>query len=242
MDIFRQLLKISTIASLIFLAVISIISAFFGAERAQCFFNSIAMCIFWVFLMLLLLAVLIVFKPARRTTLLAVNLGVIFVLLGGMIGSARGHKIAAQLFDIDKIPSGFMIIHQGQTENTVVSADFETVTGRLDFEVTAGEIWIEQYDNGQIKDFKSTLAITHQGRPILKKTIEVNQPLHYGGYHFYQSGFDTDNQQFTILYLVSDSGLGIVYCGYWLIIAGVFGRCWIEPIINYLKQRNRDGN
>ena len=150
--------------------------------------------------------------------------------------------MAAEFFGNEKIPSGFMLIRQGQTENAVISADSENIAGMLGFELTAADIRIERYTNGGIKDFKSTVTVTKQGRPILKKTIEVNKPLHYGGYHFYQSGFDMENQRYTILSVVSDSGLNIVYCGYWLIIAGVFTKFWIEPIINYLRQRGCDGN
>ena len=88
----------------------------------------------------------------------------------------------------------------------------------------------------------SNSEIVKDGKDVLKKTIEVNKPLHYGGYHFYQSIFDMENQQYTILSVVSDSGLNIVYCGYLLIIVGVFTKFWIGPIINYFKQRNCDGN
>jgi len=83
-----------------------------------------------------------------------------------------------------------MLINRGQAETAVSSTDLEKIIGRLNFEVTAEDIWIEQYYDGQIKDYKSTLAITAHGQSVLKKTIEVNRPLHYGGYHFYQSGFD----------------------------------------------------
>ncbi|MFC1675477.1 cytochrome c biogenesis protein ResB [Planctomycetota bacterium] len=242
MNILRKTLKLSTIMTPILLTVLSIISAFYGTDWSRSFFNSFAMCIFWVVFVLLLAANLIVFKPLRRGWVLSAHLGIICVLLGGMIGSAAGHKIAARLFGIEKIPSGFILINRGQTETEVSSTNLEKTISRLNFEVTAEDIWIEQYYDGQIKDFKSTLAITKQGRPVFKKTIEVNRPLHYGGYHFYQSGFDMENHQYTILHLVSDSGLSLVYFGYWLIIAGVFGEYWIRPMTKYFKKRRRDGS
>jgi len=241
MNVFKKILKLSTIAAAILLAALSIISAFYGADWSRSFFNSFVMCIFWAVFVLLLAATLIVFKPLRRGWILSAHLGIICVLLGGMIASSAGHKIAARLFGIEKIPSGFLVINRGQTETAVSSTDLEKIIGRLNFEVTAADIWIEQYYDGQIKDFKSTLAITKQGREIIKKTIEVNRPLHYGGYHFYQSGFDMENHQYTILHLVSDSGLSLVYFGYGLIIVGIFGRYWIGPITKYFKKRGRDG-
>ena len=233
MNILRKTLKLSTIVTPILLAIFSIVSAFYGTDWSRSFFNSFAMRIFWVVLVILLVVALIVFKPLRRGWVLSAHLGVICILLGGMIGSAKGHKIAAQLFGIEKIPTGFMLINRGQTETTVNSIDPEKVIGQLDFKVTAEDIWIEQYYNGQIKDFKSTLTIKEQGREITKKTIEVNRPLHYGGYHFYQNGFDMENHQYTILHVVSDSGLQLIYFGYFLIIVGIFGRYWIEPIAKH---------
>lgn len=242
MNVFKKTLKLTTIAAPILLAAISIISAFYGADWSRCFFNSSVMCIFWVSLVLLLTAAMIVFKPPRRGWILSAHLGIICVLLGSMIASAKGHKITALLFGIEKIPSGFMVINRGQTEAEVSSTHLEKTIGRLSFEVTAEDIWIEKYYNGQIKDYKSTLAITEQGREVLRKTIEVNRPLHYGGYHFYQNGFDMENHRYTILHIASDSGLPLVYCGYCLIIVGIFGRYWISPITKYFKRRGTDAS
>ena len=183
-----------------------------------------------------------IFKQISKFIAFTAYPGIVCVLLGGMLGSVKGHKVSAQFFESKKIPSGFILLQRGQTENAVISSDSEKIAGLLNFELTATDIWIQRYGNGEIKDFKSALTVTKQGKPILKKTIEVNKPLHYGGYHFYQSGFDMENQRYTILSVVSDSGLKIVYCGYWLIIAGVFTKFWIEPIINYFKQRGYDGD
>jgi len=45
------------------------------------------------------------------------------------------------------------------------------------------------------KDYKSALSvIDKQGRKVMEKTIEVNDPLRYQGITFYQSSFDKENR------------------------------------------------
>ena len=39
---------------------------------------------------------------------------------------------------------------------------------------------------GEVKDWKSTLSVVEEGQPVLTRTVEVNHPLSYGGYRFYQ--------------------------------------------------------
>lgn len=40
------------------------------------------------------------------------------------------------------------------------------------------------------KDWKSRLRVVQGGKTVLEKTIEVNDPLRYGGYTFYQADFE----------------------------------------------------
>ncbi len=72
-----------------------------------------------------------------------------------------------------------------------------------------------------IKDYKSALVVTVDGKDVASKTIEVNKPLHYGGYHFYQYDYDHDSGSYTVLSVVSDSGLNLIYAGFATLFAGV---------------------
>lgn len=54
-------------------------------------------------------------------------------------------------------------------------------------------------------------------------TIRMNQPLKYGGYTFFQSGFDRNPMRTTSILTVSrDPGKWTVYCGFCLVCIGVF--------------------
>ncbi len=89
-----------------------------------------------------------------------------------------------------------------------------------------------------IKDYISELEIVENGKVVAAKAIEVNHPLHYGGYHFYQHALDEDERgQYTVLMVVSDSGLNFVYAGYMMLVAGVFWHFWGRRILTARQSR-----
>lgn len=77
-----------------------------------------------------------------------------------------------------------------------------------------------------VKDFVSRVDVVNNGTVVRSADIEVNHPLHFGGYHFYQYSFDDKQHRYTILQAVSDSGLNAVYAGYGLLCAGVLWHFW----------------
>jgi len=81
-----------------------------------------------------------------------------------------------------------------------------------------------------ISDFISELEIVKNGEVVAAKDIEVNHPLHYGGYHFYQHEYDSRNGAYTVLQVVSDSGLRLVYAGYIMLCAGVLWYSWLRGL------------
>jgi hypothetical protein len=82
-----------------------------------------------------------------------------------------------------------------------------------------------------IRDYVSELEVIKEGDIVAEKDIEVNHPLHFGGYHFYQHSYDAEASQYTILMVVSDTGLNLVYAGYLMLCGGVFWHFWAMPII-----------
>lgn len=94
---------------------------------------------------------------------------------------------------------------------------------------------------GMPKDYFSDLAVIQDGKVVVAKTIEVNDPLHWGGYHFYQADYDKEQEAYTILAVRSDSGLWAVYAGFVLLVAGAFVRFWAERAWAGLGRRGRHG-
>ena len=81
----------------------------------------------------------------------------------------------------------------------------------------------------KIKDWKSTLVILEDGKEVRRKTIEVNFPLTYRKYTFYQSGYDKRRPDWTSLQVVNDPGVPVVYAGFALMIAGLFVVFYVSP-------------
>ena len=79
-----------------------------------------------------------------------------------------------------------------------------------------------------ISDFISEIEVVENGKVVAAKDVEVNYPLHFGGHHFYQSSYDDKAGQFTVLSVYSDTGLYIVYAGYWLLCLGAVWHFWLR--------------
>ena len=98
-----------------------------------------------------------------------VHLGLLVILVGGIISGFSGFRTNISLSEGEIVP--------------VPGADF-----KLQLE----EFRTEFHPNGSVKDWKSTLTVIENESPRLTKTIEVNHPLTYKGYVFYQSSYGWD--------------------------------------------------
>ena len=81
-----------------------------------------------------------------------------------------------------------------------------------------------------MRQYVSDVEILKDGRVVLARNIEVNHPLRYGGYHFYQHSYGDQSGQYTVLMVVSDLGLVWVYAGYAMLCAGVLWHFWIRHL------------
>jgi len=82
-----------------------------------------------------------------------------------------------------------------------------------------------------ISDYISRLRIIEDNKVVAEKDIEVNHPLSFGGYHFYQHSYDAEAGQYTVLMVVSNTGLAVVYAGYWMLCIGVIWHLWLRHIV-----------
>ena len=87
-----------------------------------------------------------------------------------------------------------------------------------------------------ISEYISELQVIRDGQVVAEKDIQVNHPLHYGGYHFYQHDYDKEAGRYSILSVVSDTGLYTVYAGYCLLCLGVLWRFWLRYITKFKVQ------
>lgn len=334
MSKFRNAVMWAGLTLIIALIFLCIYGAFLGAERAQKLVNSLPVSVYWLAFILILAAGLAVFRRLVRVPALSlIHFGCILILSGSMWGSGAGHKLQSQLFGIDKIRTGQMVVYEGHSENLValeegeqikelpfsiklkdfriehykpeylhiktregqswkiaveidtefpLGADFGTITilrAFENFKITieggivyddpepgynpALEVQIRHVDGTVttqyvferspghmhpedefllryhriIRDYVSELDVIEDGKVVAAKNIEVNQPLHFGGYHFYQQDYDSEAGQYTILSVTSDTGLTFVYAGYVMLCVGVFWHFWLRHLFSAKKKK-----
>ncbi len=89
-------------------------------------------------------------------------------------------------------------------------------------------------DQGNISDYIATLTVIDDGVEVKTETVEVNDPLRYEGYRFYQSSFDDrrrDDQGrwMTILSIRKDRGAPFVWAGIIMVSLGLFAGMYFMP-------------
>lgn len=84
------------------------------------------------------------------------------------------------------------------------------------------KVMVSTAEQPRIKSFKSTLRILKGTTVVQERTIEVNSPLSYEGYSFYQSGYNEDDLSWTALLVVHDPSVPVVYLGFILLGIGAF--------------------
>ncbi len=89
-----------------------------------------------------------------------------------------------------------------------------------------------------ISDYISQLRVIKDNKVVAQKDIEVNHPLSFGGYHFYQHSYDAEAGRYTVLMVVSNTGLAVVYAGYWMLCIGVLWHLWLRHIVARKKVKN----
>ena len=82
---------------------------------------------------------------------------------------------------------------------------------------------METYDNGSPKRFASEIQILTKTKKNIETIVDVNKPYEVDGWKIYQYGYDTQrgaDSQISILELVSDPWLPLVYTGIFMMLAG----------------------
>ena len=89
-----------------------------------------------------------------------------------------------------------------------------------------------------VKDYKSILRVVDGGKTVMTKIIEVNDPLKYKGYVFYQSSYDPEGERYTGLQVTRNPGLIVVFSGFILLCIGVVFIFYAKP---FLRRKLKKG-
>jgi cytochrome c biogenesis protein len=104
-----------------------------------------------------------------------VHLSVLFILLGGILGSLLGFE-------------GFVNIPEGDSTDTVLLRRTQ-VPKKLDFTIQCESFTVEFYDSGTPKEYRSVLNFQEGGKRIGRGDLLVNHPLTVKGITFYQASY-----------------------------------------------------
>jgi cytochrome c biogenesis protein len=148
----------------------------------------------------------------NRLGYLLSHLAIVVICLGGLIDgnlplrfaelTGRIHPETRNL-PVSKVPAastlpadnaafrGSVSIPEGGDANFVfLQSGAGYLLQKLPFTVKLKDFRIEHYPSGQPKSFESDLVIQDpDGKTALSRTIAVNHPLSYKGYHIYQASF-----------------------------------------------------
>jgi cytochrome c biogenesis protein len=120
------------------------------------------------------------------------HLSILIILIGAVVGVFFGFN-------------GFLMLREGQ-ESAVAYSRNNSKPHELGFTIRCDDFDIEYYTmSGRMtempKDYRSWLTIKKDGKEVLRKMIEVNTPLKYEGYTFYQSSYQMDPRAQGVLIL-----------------------------------------
>ena len=110
-------------------------------------------------------------------------------------------------------------------EQLLLALDEEECVYRL----PGGAAIVFEKKEGEVRAYRSHVAIIDGGKVVKEAIVAVNAPLSYGGYEFYQSNWDPNDLNCTGLTVVHDPGLGLVYAGMIMVSLGVAFAFYVRP-------------
>ena len=114
-----------------------------------------------------------------------------------------------------------MITVKGEPEWRALTSQQQIV--EMPFAIELKEFIMETYDDGSPRRFASDIQILTKTGKNIQTTVEVNKPVEVDGWKIYQYGYDTQMgamSQTSILELVSDPWLPLVYTGIYMMLGG----------------------
>ena len=104
-----------------------------------------------------------------------VHLSIIFMLVGGVIGSIFGFE-------------GFVNLAPGESAQHIQLTNRNQML-QLDFVIQCDDFKVSFYPSGAPEEFRASLSILEQGEVVKTQDIIVNDPLHYKGISIFQASY-----------------------------------------------------
>ena len=207
----------AAIPALVYAVVLTIIMGLTRQEVNGTWLNN--MLSFWPFVLIYVYVAVILGQIILRRTLhfnswhrdipfLLNHLGLFLALTTATLGNADMQRLK-------------MITVKGEPEWRALTSQQQIVEMPIAIELK--EFIMETYDDGSPRRFASDIQILTKTGKNIQTTVEVNNPVEVDGWKIYQYGYDTQMgamSQTSILELVSDPWLPLVYTGIYMMLAG----------------------
>ena len=144
----------------------------------------------------------------RDVPFLLNHLGLFIALITATLGNADMQRVK-------------MITTVGEPEWRALTQ--QGVVKEMPIAIELKKFIMETYDDGSPKRFASEIQILTKTGKNIETTVDVNKPYEVDGWKIYQYGYDTQmgaESQISILELVSDPWLPLVYTGIYMMLAG----------------------
>jgi len=207
----------AAIPSLVYAVVLTIIMGLTRQETNGTWLNN--MLSFWPFVLIYVyMAVILGLVVLRRLShltswrrdvpFLLNHLGLFLAMTTATLGNADMQRLK-------------MITVVGGSEWRALTSQQQIVD--MPFAIELKKFIMETYDDGSPKRFASEIQILTRSGKNIETTVEVNKPVEVEGWKIYQYGYDTQMgamSRTSILELVSDPWLPLVYAGIYMMLAG----------------------
>ena len=206
----------AAIPALVYAVMLTIIMGLTRQEVNGVWLNN--MLSFWPFVLIYVYIAVILGQIILRRTLhfqwkrdipfLLNHLGLFLAMTTATLGNADMQRLK-------------MITVKGEPEWRALTSQQQIVEMPIAIELK--EFIMETYDDGSPRRFASDIQILTKTGKNIQTTVEVNKPIEVDGWKIYQYGYDTQMgamSQTSILELVSDPWLPLVYTGIYMMLAG----------------------
>ena len=211
----------AAIPALVYAVVLTIIMGLTRQEVNGTWLNN--MLSFWPFVLIYVYVTVILGQIILRRTLnfqlstlnlkrdipfLLNHLGLFLAMTTATLGNADMQRLK-------------MITVKGEPEWRALTSQQQIVEMPIAIELK--EFIMETYDDGSPRRFASDIQVLTKTGKHIQTTVEVNKPVEVDGWKIYQYGYDTQMgamSQTSILELVSDPWLPLVYTGIYMMLAG----------------------
>ena len=206
----------AAIPTLAYAVILTIIMGLTRQEANGLWLNN--MLTFWPFVLIYTFVTVILgqiiirhalnFRWKRDIPFMLNHLGLFIAMTAGTLGNADMQRLK-------------MITAIGETEWRALTQ--RGVVKEMPLRIELKEFIMETYDDGSPKRFASIIRIKTESGKDVDATVDVNKPVEVDGWKIYQYGYDTQmgaKSQISVLELVSDPWLPVVYTGIYMMLGG----------------------